>query len=153
MPKIYHKAKTWQLIKNPQFWSNQADILTTKGTMNIFTKFHKNWTTIVDFLLIAKFWAILLFFVHPLGSPHCTALHRAYFIAGLLWLWVKFSSNFNQLYYLLLLGKRKYILLTFIHPTTRRFKITFIATRCAFYLKHIPTYFTGHFYSMCNSFV
>ena len=25
--------------------------------MNIFTKFHKDWTTIVDFLLIAKFWA------------------------------------------------------------------------------------------------
>ena len=26
--------------------------------MNIFTKFHKDWTTIVDFLLIAKFLAI-----------------------------------------------------------------------------------------------
>ena len=34
--------------------------------MNIFTKFHKDWTTIVDFLLIAKFWACLLFFPHPL---------------------------------------------------------------------------------------
>ena len=34
--------------------------------MNIFTKFHKDWTTIVDFLLIAKFWASAIFFVHPL---------------------------------------------------------------------------------------
>ena len=33
--------------------------------MNIFTKFHKDWTTIVDFLLIAKFFAILLFFAPP----------------------------------------------------------------------------------------
>ena len=33
--------------------------------MNIFTKFHKDWATIVDFLLIAKFWASLLFFVSP----------------------------------------------------------------------------------------
>ena len=33
--------------------------------MNIFTKFHKDWTTNVDFLLIAKFWACLLFFYSP----------------------------------------------------------------------------------------
>ena len=33
--------------------------------MNIFTKFHKDWTTIVDFLLIANFGAILLFFWAP----------------------------------------------------------------------------------------
>ena len=33
--------------------------------MNIFTKFHKDWTTIVDFLLIAKFWASVLFFCTP----------------------------------------------------------------------------------------
>ena len=59
--------KTVLLIKNPQFWSNQAEIPATYSTleMNIFTKFHKDWTTIVDFLLIAKFWASLLFFVSP----------------------------------------------------------------------------------------
>ena len=33
--------------------------------MNIFTKFHKDWTTIVNFLLIAKFWASLLLFAPP----------------------------------------------------------------------------------------
>ena len=35
--------------------------------MYIFTKFQKDWTTIVAFLLIAKFWDCLLFFLdHPL---------------------------------------------------------------------------------------
>ena len=33
--------------------------------MNIFTKFHKDWTTIGDFLLIANFWASLLIFWAP----------------------------------------------------------------------------------------
>ena len=33
--------------------------------MVIFTKFHKDRTKIVDFLLIAKFWACLLFFHSP----------------------------------------------------------------------------------------
>ena len=36
--------------------------------MIIFTKFHKNWSKIVDFLLLAKFWACLLFFAHPLPT-------------------------------------------------------------------------------------
>ena len=38
--------------------------------MNIFTKFHKDWTIIVDFLLIAKFWAILLLFGPPSRSTY-----------------------------------------------------------------------------------
>ena len=38
--------------------------------MKIFTKFHKDWTTIVDFLLIAKFWASLLFFYSPSKYIH-----------------------------------------------------------------------------------
>ena len=33
--------------------------------MIIFTKFHKDRTKIVDFLLLAKFWACLLFFLSP----------------------------------------------------------------------------------------
>ena len=47
------------LGKNPQFWSNQADIGETQSTlkMNIFTKFHKDWIRIVDLLLITKFLA------------------------------------------------------------------------------------------------
>ena len=66
--KKVHKPKTWLLIKNPQFCSNQANILATKSAheMIILTKFHKDRTKIVDFLLIAKFWACKLFFVHPL---------------------------------------------------------------------------------------
>ena len=33
--------------------------------MNIFTKFHKDWSTIVDFLLIAKFLASAIIFASP----------------------------------------------------------------------------------------
>ena len=33
--------------------------------MNIFTKFQKDWTTIVDFLLIAKFLASAITFCSP----------------------------------------------------------------------------------------
>ena len=36
--------------------------------MIIFTKFHKDRRTIVDFLLITRFWARELFFIHPLGN-------------------------------------------------------------------------------------
>ena len=66
--KVY-KPKIWLLIKNPQFCSNQANILATNSAheMIILTKFHKDRTKIVDFLLIAKFWACKLFFVHPLS--------------------------------------------------------------------------------------
>ena len=66
--KKVDKPKTWLLIKNPLFCSNQANILATKSAheMIILTKFHKDRTKIVDFLLIAKFWACILFFVHPL---------------------------------------------------------------------------------------
>ena len=61
--KKVDKTKTWLLIKNPQFCSNQANILATNSAheMIILTKFHKDRTKIVDFLLIAKFWACLLF--------------------------------------------------------------------------------------------
>ena len=53
--------------KNPQFWSNQAYIGETLSTqkMNIFTKFHKDWTAIVNFLLIAKFLASAIFYAPP----------------------------------------------------------------------------------------
>ena len=66
--KKVDKPKNWPLIKNPQFCSNQATILATKSAhkMIILTKFHKDRTKIVDFLLIAKFWACILFFTHPL---------------------------------------------------------------------------------------
>ena len=68
--KKVDKPKTWLLVKNPQFKSDQADILATKPTheMIIFTKFRKDRTKIVDFLLLAKFWACLLFFNHPLDK-------------------------------------------------------------------------------------
>ena len=55
--KKVDKRKTSPLIKNPQFLSNQADILGTRSShmVNIFTEFHEDWTTIVDFLSMAKF--------------------------------------------------------------------------------------------------
>ena len=54
-------------MKNPQISSYQANILATKSTheMNIFTKFHRERTKIVDFLLIAKCVDCELFFVTP----------------------------------------------------------------------------------------
>ena len=42
------------LTKNPQFLPNQADILPSEFIhwTEILTKFHDNWTKIVDFLVI-----------------------------------------------------------------------------------------------------
>ena len=52
------------LMKNPQFLADQAEtlsILSIHG-MVIFTKFHINWTKIVDFSLIAYFSASAIFY-------------------------------------------------------------------------------------------
>ena len=47
------------IIKNPQFSPNFDDTLPKWSShgMVILTKCHKNWVKIVDFLLIAYFWA------------------------------------------------------------------------------------------------
>ena len=45
--------------------------------MNIFTKFHKDWTTIVDFLLIAKFWASLKFACTPSTRKNIPTLEKS----------------------------------------------------------------------------
>ena len=52
-------------MKNPQFLSYQIDILAILPTdeIVILTKFHKNWTKIVDFSLIGTFWASLIFYL------------------------------------------------------------------------------------------
>ena len=52
------------LVKNQQFLSNQADIQAVLPTLElvVLTKFHKDWQKIVDFLVIAKFWASLIIF-------------------------------------------------------------------------------------------
>ena len=52
------------LIKNPQFLPNQADILPSEFVqwMDILTKFHNNWTKIVDFLVIAFYFPERTFF-------------------------------------------------------------------------------------------
>ena len=65
--KKVDKPKTRLLVNNPQFQSDQADILATKPTneITIFAKFHKDWREIVDFLLIANFWAGELFLLSP----------------------------------------------------------------------------------------
>ena len=56
--------KIWLLVKNPQFLTNQADIQATSPTheLVILTKSHKDWEEIVDFLVIVKSWASLIFF-------------------------------------------------------------------------------------------
>ena len=68
------------LIKNPQFYSNLADILTilpTHGLM-ILTKCDGDWTKIVDFLLVEYFWASIIFFEsvfrsNAIETASCTA--------------------------------------------------------------------------------
>ena len=52
------------LMKNPQFLPNQADILPSEFIhwTDILTKFHNNWTKIVDFLVIASYFPGWTFF-------------------------------------------------------------------------------------------
>ena len=51
-------------MKNPQFLPNQADILPSEFIhwTDILTKFHNNWTKIVDFLVIAFYFPGWTFF-------------------------------------------------------------------------------------------
>ena len=55
-------------VKSPQFLSDQGDILETRATheMIIYTKFHKDRRTFLDFLQKSKFYASELFFTYPL---------------------------------------------------------------------------------------
>ena len=64
MQKKLDWLKNWQLVKNQQFLSNQADIQATLPTheLIILNKFHNDWQEIVDFLVIMRFWASLIFF-------------------------------------------------------------------------------------------
>ena len=62
--------KNWPLIKNPQFLSNLHETwwkwLSHEAI--IFTKFHKDWTKIMDFLLMANFWTCPVFFAQNLPT-------------------------------------------------------------------------------------
>ena len=51
-------------MKNPQFLANQAQTLAISPIHEIviLTKFHDDWTKIVDFSLIAYFRASLIFY-------------------------------------------------------------------------------------------
>ena len=64
MQKKLGWLKDWLLVKNPQLLSNQADIPATLATheLIIFSKFHKYWQKTMDFLVIVKFSASLIFF-------------------------------------------------------------------------------------------
>ena len=56
--------------KNPQFLSNPYETW-WKWLSNeaiIFTKFHEDWTKIMDFLPMANFWECLVFFTQSLQS-------------------------------------------------------------------------------------
>ena len=52
------------LLKNPQFLSNPYETWSKWLPHETITlsKFHKNWTKIVDFLSMANFWACSVFF-------------------------------------------------------------------------------------------
>ena len=51
-------------MKNPQFLANQAETLAILPIheMVILTKFHNDWMKIVDFSVIAYFWASPIFY-------------------------------------------------------------------------------------------
>ena len=58
-----HWAKNLLLIKNPQFWSDWADIqavLPIHGLV-ILTKFHDSRAKIADLLLIVSLWTSAFF--------------------------------------------------------------------------------------------
>ena len=67
------------LMKNPQFLPNQADILPSEFIhwTDILTKFHNNWTKIVDFLVIAFYFPGWTFF----------------------WIWSQCGSHFQVLFH------------------------------------------------------
>ena len=78
-------------MKNPQFLPNQADILPSEFIhwTDILSKFHKNWTKIVDFLVIAFdfqgwtfFWiwsqcAVHIVTVISLGLENCDIVKKS----------------------------------------------------------------------------
>ena len=57
MQKKIDWLKISPLVRNPQFLSNQADILAIIPTheLVILTNFHKDWQKFVDFFVVAKF--------------------------------------------------------------------------------------------------
>ena len=67
-----HKKWDWLenllLVKNPQFLSNQADILPKSPIHEpvILTKWHNDWVKIVDFFKETIFWSVLFFITHTL---------------------------------------------------------------------------------------
>ena len=64
MQKKLDWLKISLLVKNLQFSFDPAEISAILSTheLVILTKFHKDWPKIVDFLVIAKFWASQIFF-------------------------------------------------------------------------------------------
>jgi len=64
------QVKNWPCIKNPQFSSHPYEIWKWLPHMIIFfTKFHEDWTKIVDFLLMGNFRACPVFLFRPYVLP------------------------------------------------------------------------------------
>ena len=61
--------KNWPLIKNPQFLSNPYETWWKWLTHEVinFTKFHEDWTKIVDSLWMVDFWMCPVFFCSDLN--------------------------------------------------------------------------------------
>ena len=74
--KVWVKKKqdtfrNWSLVKNLQFLSNPHEtwLKWLPHELILFTKFHEDWTKIVEFLLMANLWTWSLFYV-PDHSPN-----------------------------------------------------------------------------------
>ena len=65
MQKKLYWPKNILLIKNPQFYSDLAEILLMLPTHELIklTKFDDDWTKIVDFLLVVYFWVSVIFLI------------------------------------------------------------------------------------------
>ena len=60
--------ENWRIVKNPHLLSNPYETLWKwlPHELIIFTKFHKDRTKNVDFLLMVNFWTCLVFFPQTL---------------------------------------------------------------------------------------
>ena len=96
------RPRNMLLIKNPQFSPNFYDTLSKYPTheLVILAKCHKNWVKIVDFLLIAYFWACGQFRWTILYVYNCRYLHVKTILCNNVW-----SSQicFNYIYLIAIL--------------------------------------------------
>ena len=95
MHKERYWPQNWPLVKNLQFWFNLDQILSNwlSHLCDLLTKFHENWTKIVDFSLIANFEASTVLFASVF-----IYLHKIFCAKKVHWMnWVLFTLTYKSL--------------------------------------------------------